>query len=74
VNLRSVTMRRSKTMCCFKHMFIIKTVKYLASVMVRECFSGMQGGLCFLSKNCTMNGKRYKMVLEYRLNSLMRVH
>jgi hypothetical protein len=49
-------------------------VKYLASVMVRECFSSMQGGLCFLSKNCTMNGKRYKMVLEDRLNSLMRVH
>jgi hypothetical protein len=34
VNSRSVTVRRSKTMCCYKHKFVVKTVKHSANVMV----------------------------------------
>jgi transposase len=76
VNSRSVTVRRSKTMCRYKHKFVVKTVKHSANVMVWGCFSGKmgRGGLYFLPKNCTMNGERYKKVLEDHLLPFMRIH
>ncbi len=59
VNSRSVTVRRNKTMCSYKHKFIVKTVKHSAHIMVWGCFSGRmgRGGLFFLPKNCTINPK-----------------
>ncbi len=44
--------------------------------MVWACFTGDvgRGGLYFLPKNCTMNGKRYKEVLEHHLLPFMTIH
>jgi hypothetical protein len=44
--------------------------------MVGGCFSGKlgRGGLYFLSPNTTMNGVRYKMVLENHLLPFMVLH
>jgi hypothetical protein len=44
--------------------------------MVWDCFSGKSGrrGLYFLSKNCTMNGERYKEVPVDHLLLFMRIH
>ena len=76
VNARSETTRRAKTVNRYKHRYVVKTVKHSASVMVWGCFSGKRGrgGLFFLPKNTTMNGERYKKVLEDHLLPFMRFH
>ncbi len=76
VNSRSVTVRRGKQMCRYKHWFVMKTVKHSASVMVWACFSSKKGrgGLYFLPKNCTMNRERYKQVLVDHLLPFMRIY
>ncbi len=76
VNSRPVMVRRNKTMCHYEHRFVVKTVKHSASVMVCGCFSGKmgRGGLYFLPENCTMNGEKYKKVLEDHLLPVMRIH
>ena len=53
----------------FDSRYTIKTVKHPDSVMVWACFTGSagRGGLFFLPKNQTMNGKRYQGVLENHL-------
>jgi transposase len=60
----------------YKHRYTIATVKNSASVMVWGCFSGSKdrGDLYFLPKNTTMNGERYKNVLENHLLPFMRIH
>lgn len=76
VNSRSVTVRRPKTMCRYKGKFTISTVKHAAGVMVWGCYSGKvgRGSLYFLPKNKTMNGDRYKMVMEENLIPFMNYH
>jgi transposase len=68
--------RRIKTMCHYKHRFVVKMIKHSTSVMVWVCISGKmgRGGLYFLPKNCTMNGEKYKKVLEDHLLPVMRIH
>jgi transposase len=56
--------------------YTVKTRKHPDIVMVWACFTGDvgRGGLYFLPKNCTMNGKRYKDVLEHHLLPFMPIH
>jgi transposase len=76
VNSRSVTVRRPKTMNRYKSKFTIPTVKHAAGVMVWGCYSGEvgRGSLYFLPKNKTMNGERYKGVMEENLIPFMNYH
>ena len=76
VNPRSVTVRRPKTMSRYLQRYTVATVKHSASVMVWGCFSGKKGrgGLYFLPTNQTMNGQRYKEVLDSHLLPFMRIH
>lgn len=76
INPRGVIVRRPTTLCRYKHRYTISTVKHSASVMVWGCFSGTvgRGGLYFLPKNQTMNGPRYKEVLEEHLVPFMEMH
>jgi transposase len=76
VNSRASIVRRPKGISRYKQRYTIPTVKHSASVMVWGCFSGKKGrgGLYFLPKNCTMNGPRYKTVLEDHLLPFMRIH
>jgi hypothetical protein len=75
VNSRGIKVRRISGISRYKQQYI-PTVKHSASVMVWGCFSGKRrrGGLYFLPKNCTMNGERYKTVLENHLLPFMRIH
>jgi transposase len=56
--------------------YTVKTMKHPDSVMVWACFTGDvgRGGLYFLPKNVTMNGERYKEVLENHLLPFMEIH
>jgi transposase len=76
VNSRGAKVRRPSTVSRYKHRYTIPTVKHSASVMVWGCFSGSKGrgGLYFLPQNTTMNGQRYKNVLENHLLPFMRIH
>jgi hypothetical protein len=73
VNSRSVTVRRAKTMDRYKSKYTISTIKHAAGVMVWGCYSGefSRGSLYFLPKNKTMNGERYKGVMEENLIPFM---
>jgi hypothetical protein len=53
----------------YSSQYTLKTMKHPDNVMVWACFTGdvRRGGLYFLPKNCTMNGERYKEVLEHHL-------
>jgi transposase len=75
VNSRSVTVRRAKA-SRYKSKFTISTVKHAASVIFWGFYSGKVGreGLYFLPKNKTMNGERYKGVMEERLIPFMNFH
>ena len=75
IDSRSVTVRRPSG-SRFNHRYTISTVKHPASVMVWGCFNGKvgRGGLYFLPKNVTMNGPRYKVVLEEHLVPWMERH
>jgi transposase len=76
INSRSTKVRRPSTVSRYKQRYTITTVKHSPSVMVWGCFSGQKGrgGLYFLPKNCTMNGERYKEVLDDHLIPFMRLH
>jgi transposase len=76
VNSRGATVRRPSTISRYLQKYTIPTVKHSASVMVWGCFSGARGrgGLYFLPKNLTMNGERYRTVLENHLLPFMRIH
>jgi transposase len=76
VNSRGRKVRRPMGLNRYKQRYTIPTVKHSASVMVWGCFSGKmgRGGLYFLPKNTTMNGERYKTVLEHHLLPFMRIH
>jgi transposase len=76
VNSRGMKVRRPSGLDRYKQRFTVPTVKHSASVMVWGCFSGKmgRGGLYFLPKNQTMNGERYKSVLENHLMPFMRIH
>jgi transposase len=60
----------------YKSKFTIPTVKHAAGVMVWGCYSGEvgRGSLYFLPKNKTMNGERYKGVMEENLIPFMNYH
>ena len=60
----------------FESKFTVKTVKHPSSVMVWGCFSVAvgRGGIYFLPQNTTMNGDRYKVVLEEHLIRYMNSH
>jgi len=74
VNSRSVTVRRSKSMNRYADKYVVKTVKHSPSVMMWACFSGRsgRGGMYALPQNTTMNGEKYKIVLEDHLIPFMK--
>jgi hypothetical protein len=56
--------------------YTVKTMKHPDSMMVWACFTRdfKSVGLYFLPKNVTMNGERYKEVLENHLLPFMEIH
>jgi transposase len=76
VNSKGTTVRRAKGISRYKQRYTIPTVKHSERVMVWDCFSRKKGrgGLYFLLKNPTMNGERYKIVLENHLLPFMKIH
>jgi hypothetical protein len=76
LNPRGAKVRRPSNISRYKQRFTVPTVKHSPSVMVWGCFSGKlgRGGLYFLPPNTTMNGVRYKMVLENHLLPFMELH
>jgi transposase len=74
VNSRSVTVRRSKSMNRYADKYVVKTVKHSPSVMMWACFIGRsgRGGMYALPQNTTMNGEKYKVVLEDHLIPFMK--
>ena len=73
---RSVTVRHSGTTNRYADKYVVKTIKHPPSVMMWACFSGKggRGGIYALPKNITMNGVRYKDVLDNHLIPQMRAH
>jgi hypothetical protein len=76
VNPRAAKVRRPSTVRRYKKRFTISTVRHSPSVMVWGCFSGRKGmgSLYFLPKGSTMNGEKYKHVIEKKLVPFMRIH
>ncbi len=76
VNSRGIKVRRPSRLNSYKQRFTIPTVKHSAIVMVWGCCSSKngRGGLYFIPKNQTMNGERYKSVLENHPLPFMRIH
>jgi hypothetical protein len=76
INPRAAKVRRPSTVSRYKQRFTVSTVKHPPSVMVWGCFSGRKGkgSLYFLPKGSTMNGDKYKWVIEKKLVPCMRHH
>jgi len=72
----SVMVRRPLGADPYDPRFTVKTVKWPDSIMVWGCFSGNKGrgGLFFLPPKTTMNGEKYKAVLENHLLPSMQMH
>lgn len=76
VNSRGRMVRRPSTVCRYKQRYVVATVKHSPGLMVWGCFSAKKGrgGLFFLPPKTTMNGEKYKKVLEHHLLPFMRIH
>jgi hypothetical protein len=76
VNSRGAKVRRRSNISRYKQQFTIHTMKHSSHVMVWGCFSCKleRGGLYFLPFNMTMDGVRYKMVLENHMLPFMELH
>jgi hypothetical protein len=74
-SIRIQVIRPMRTNQCDSQ-YTVKTVKHRDSMVIWGCFSGAvrHGGLFFLSKNTTMNGRRYEDVLKNHLLPLMKIH
>ena len=72
----SARVRRPRGSDRYDPKFTVKTVKHPDQQMIWGCFSGAggRGGLYFLPKNTTMNGTRYREVLEEHLLPFKDIH
>ena len=67
---------RPRTTSQFDLKFTVKTVKYLASVIVWSAFSENMGhaGLYFLPKNVTIKGSNYIHILKDHMLTFWRIY